>query len=85
MNLTDAICEDCKHVFTVSKKSCMESWSEMEFECPECGSKNTRVKYSVGDIDIAVGIHGNGQTKYDREFVYKPSRYGKFRGTKVKK
>ena len=72
-----------RRVFTVEKKA-TESWSELKFECPKCGSIDVNIKYGLGDIDVARGIHGNGHTKYDREFTYKPSRYGKVKGTKVK-
>ena len=83
MILNDAVCNECGAVFTVSKKF-DENWSEMEFQCPECASNNTSVKFGIGDVDVARGIHGNGHTKYDREFSYKPSRFGKFRGKKIK-
>ncbi len=85
MILNEAECCDCKEIFTVSKKSIMENWSNLHFDCEECGSSNTRILIGKPEIDVAVGILGNGHTKFDREFVSKPSRFGKFRGTKVKK
>ena len=83
MVLNEAICNKCKNIFDVSKKA-NENWSDLVFICPKCDSSDTRLKFGLGDIDVAVGIHGNGHTKYDREFTYKPSRYGKFKGKKVK-
>lgn len=83
MRLGDARCNDCNHIFLVSKKS-MENWSELEFICPECDSTNTGIKFGLGGIDIALGLYGNSHTKYDREFTYKHSRYGKFKGIKMR-
>ncbi len=83
MILNDAKCEDCGEVFTVSKRTIMENWSELHFDCEICGSANTRILTSTCEYDVAVGILGNGHTKFDREFVNKPSRYGKFKGTKI--
>ena len=84
MILNDAKCEDCGEVFTVSKKTTMENWEDLHFDCEKCGSTNTRILPSTPATDTAIGLLGNGHTKFDREFVYKPSRYGKFKGTKVK-
>lgn len=83
MILNDAVCKDCNEIFTVSKKY-MENWSELSFICPKCNSNNIRIKIGFGDMDIALGNHGNGHTGFDKEFTYKPSKYGKFRGKKIK-
>lgn len=84
MILGDRICNNCEHKFIVEKKD-LESWSELEFECPNCKSKDTRTHYGLGDFDVSVGKCGNASTGYGSEFVKLPGKYGNFRTTKIKK
>jgi hypothetical protein len=82
MVLGNRICNICNHKWIVSKQD-LENWSELQFECPECGSMDTRTKFGMGDFDVSVGKTGNASTGYSNEFIKQPSKYGYFKGKKV--
>ena len=84
MVLGNRICNICNHKFIVSKQD-LESWSELQFECPECGSTDTRTKFGIGDTAVCIGRCGNESTGYGSEFIKQPGKYGYFKGTKIPK
>lgn len=82
MILVDIKCIDCKNIYEVSKGSILDDF--ISGNCPKCGSKNTKRIWSVGGVDIAQGNLGNAKSGYGKEFTYHPSKYGKYRGQKIR-
>lgn len=78
----DFICNDCKHVEEVSKKQMIDDF--VYTECVKCGSGNVSMVFAVLDTDTCEGHCGNAKTKYNNSMTYHPSKYGKFKGTRVK-
>jgi len=84
MVLTDYKCKECGHIFTITKKN-MENWSDILVTmCNKCGSTNTFRIIKIGAVDVAEGSVGNSKNGYMKSLAgYKPSRLGKYKGTKV--
>jgi len=81
MNI-DVKCEDCGEIYEVFKKNIIDNY--VLGSCPKCGSDNVRRIWSVGGTDIAKGNFGNSETGYGKEFTYHPSKYGKYKGKRIK-
>ena len=82
IHLIDMKCDDCKQVFEYDKGSILNSTPE-NVKCIHCGSYNTYRYFSSATFDIAEGICGNEKTGYSKGIVNHPSKYGKFKGTRV--
>lgn len=76
-------CNDCGHIFEITKKSVLEDF--VIPKCEKCGEKNVHRIWTVAATDIAVGTTGNSKTNYDNSFTYHPSKFGKYKGIRVKK
>jgi putative FmdB family regulatory protein len=77
----DFICCDCNKIFEVFKKN---PFNEFELVCPDCGSLKAKRVYSIPMTDVAIGQYGNNSNGYAKEPTYFPSKFGKFKGTRVK-
>jgi hypothetical protein len=84
MHFKDYQCEneECKHVFQGKKKRILDDWPKLK--CPKCGCENTYVIFSIGGIDISLGRLGNATNGYTTGITEHPSKYGKYKGTRVK-
>ncbi len=72
--------KECGHVF---EHMVISGALPKKMSCPKCKYSAHRV-YSIGAIDVAVGSVGNASTGYEKGIGYHPSKYGKFKGKKIK-
>jgi DNA-directed RNA polymerase subunit RPC12/RpoP len=82
MYFKDYQCEKCELIFQGTKNRLADDWPKLK--CPECGSENTYTLFNIGGIDIGEGKLGNASNGYTTGIAYHPSRYGKYKGTRIK-
>ncbi len=78
----DVKCEKCEIIYEVSKKSIMDDF--VLGKCPKCGSKKVKRVWNIGAMDMAVGKLGNSSTSFNTGPVSHPSKFGKYKGTRIK-
>ncbi|HOE39297.1 MAG TPA: hypothetical protein PLY69_06930 [Bacteroidales bacterium] len=83
MKRSDFKCSDCLYTWEIMVKSFLEDFPKTP-ECPVCKSTNTSRLYSIVTTDVAEGLAGNFESGYSKGIVYHPSKFGKFKGKKIK-
>lgn len=83
MKRSDYKCNDCDNIFEVWLTNDLENFPEDPL-CYECGSQETRRIYGSVNTDVCEGYCGNYETNYEKNFTYHPSKFGRFKGTRVK-
>ena len=81
MYFKDFKCEDCNHIEEVIKARMIDDF--VYDKCIQCGSTNVHMIFGNVSTDVAEGNLGNAETKYQNSLTYHPSKYGKFKGTKI--
>jgi len=88
MIITDFKCEECGTIFSATKNSTSENWSDQKnIECTKCGSIKTSIfmgSYLNIATDVGKGICGNYDNGYTKGIVYhRSTKYGKYKSKKV--